>query len=393
MIKGRQSLLAILLALACVGFLAPRFEVSGTRVALTDLACILIIGVVAWGPTAYARLRLGFRGFELFYAGVLLVLGLGYGVIFTDLGSFVQGLRIFVFCLAGISAAFLSTAQLQRTLKAASVILLLWYGPATANTVVSLISGEVSLAQFMWDYDAGRLTAPHEVSGTSSVPLGYLFAFVFLYGLNQLDARRSVGALLFAVMGLALCFLTASRASILSAAVLLIIFMFDWARNNGFKGILVAFALCLPIIVVIGLAIMEKTLVDDALDSSGLQRLGYYTMAVDNLLTNPMSLLVGFGVSDALLERRTGIAFYESLLFNSLAQGGLLLLIPSLGLVVHPLLQAAAANGRRASYVIRNLLAVGAIVFIGNSIGGANFFSVYAYAYYSLLFELLRREA
>lgn len=394
MSKGRQTLLSILLALGCVGFLAPRFELAGTRIALTDLICLLIIGVVAWGPTTYVHLKLGFRKFELFYSGVLLVLGFGYSIAYADTGSFALSVRILVFCLAGISVAFLSTDHLRRTLKVVTIILLLWFGPAAARVVGSLLSGEISLVQFMWEYDAGRLTAPYEVSGTSSVPLGYLFAFVFLYGLYQLDARRSVGALLFTIMGLVLCFLTASRASILSAALVLVVFMVIRTQKMGLKGMLVSAALILPIILAIGWSIIEKSLVDgDGLDSSGMQRLGYYTMSVNNLFSNPISLLAGFGVSDVLLEQRTGVAFYESLLFNSLAQGGVLLLIPSLGLVLSPMLQAAAVDSKSARRVLRNLLALGAIVFIGNSIGGANFFSVYAYMYYSLLFELFRRKA
>jgi len=390
----RQTILSFLFVLACIGFLAPRFELFGTRLALTDFVCLFIVCVVVWGPTNYINLKLGFRKLELFYGCVLLVLGFGYGIAFTDTGSVALGIRILLFCLAGVSAAFLSLDHLRRTLNAVTVILLLWFGIAAANAIASLLSGEISLVQFMWEYDAGRITAPYEVSGTSSVPLGYLFAFVFLYGLHQLDSRRSIGALLLTSLGLVLCFLTASRASILSAALVLMVFLVIRTRRMSFKGMLAAAALFLPIILAIGWSIIEKSLVDgDGLDSSSMQRLGYYTRAVNNLFSDPISLLAGFGISDVLLEQRTGVAFYESLLFNSLAQGGVLLLIPSLGLVASPLLQAAAVDSKRARRMLRNLLALGAVVFIGNSIGGANFFSVYAYVYYSLLFELLRREA
>ncbi|MFN7505582.1 MAG: hypothetical protein ACK5Q1_08475 [Limnobacter sp.] len=392
MSKGRQTLVAILLTFACLGFLAPRLEVSGTRLALTDLACILIIVVVIWGPTKYGELKLGFRAFELYYAGILLALGFGYCIAFSDLGSLVQSLRTLLFCLAGISAALLSYAKLQQTLKIVTIVLFLWFTPTAVITLISLASGQLSLAQFMWEYDAGRLTAPHEVSGTSSVPIGYLFSFVFLYSVYLFDTRRSTGTLLVAMIGLILCFLTASRASILSAAAVLIIFIFYWSRTNGIKGKLAGVSLGVPIIAAIGWIILEKTLIDDTLDGSGMQRLGYYSVAVNNLLTDPISLLVGFGVSDALLEQRTGVSFYESLLFNSLAQGGVLLLIPSLGLVIHPLLHAAAVKRKPNENTTRNLLALGAIVFVGNSIGGANFFSLYAYMYFSLLFELHKRK-
>lgn len=390
MSKGRQTLLAIMLGLACIGFLAPRFVISGTRVALTDLACIFSICLLMLGPTKYSQYISGFRKAELFYVSFYLILGLGYSIVYFDPGSLVIAIRVLLFCLAGATVAFLSEVALKRTLMWVTLILLFFYAFDTVNAVVSLVSGKTSLFEFMWNYEGGRLTAPHEgTEGTSSVPIGYLFSFVFLYAFSQYHKVRSISWALISVITISMCVLTASRAAILSVIMIIMVFGYYSNKNSKFLKRVVIMALLFTIIYFLAEILSTKSIINGSLDGSSLQRLNYYSSAFDRFFSEPNSFIFGNGLSDTLLLSRTGIAFYESLLFNSMAQGGIILFISSSALLCSFFYQAYRNKQRILLNQRCNLISIGLIIFIGNMMGGANYFSLYSYLYFCLLYKFL----
>jgi len=279
---------------------------------------------------------------------------------------------------------------IKQTLKTVTVILLVFYMSDAVHALSSLLSGKTSLFEFMWNYDAGRLTAPNEGSeGTSSVPIGYLFSFIFLFAISQYDKDRTAKWFLVSLIAIAMCVLTASRTSILS--VMAVISIFGFYSNKKSKFIRQTGIMLMSCGAIYWLAdiLLSKSIIDESLDGSSLQRLGYYQTAIENLFSGPASFIFGNGISDSLLLNRTGTSFYESLLFNSMAQGGIILFVPSLMMLTSPFYSAYRIKQRIPPNQRRNLLSVGMIVLIGNMVGGANYFSLYAYLYFCLLYTAL----
>ena len=100
-----------------------------------------------------------------------------------------------------------------------------------------------------------------------------------------------------------------------------------------------------------------------------------YFHSFNKLLENPYSLFTGFGLSFKLLESQSGEGFYESFLINSLMQGGLPLGLCSIWIIF-----------KSFYYDIRyNLYSIGIVIFIGNAIGGSNYFSMFAYPFMGLI--------
>ena len=392
MSKTSQKLIAFLLGLAAVGFLAPRFEFVSTRLAVTDLACFLIICVVALGPTNYSHYRSGIRGVELSYTVIFSILGIYYSLVFYDLGSLIIPLRVLYYCLAGASVAFLSKAVLDFTLKAVTFLIILFYIPDAVNAFTSLVGGKITLIEFMWNYEAGRLTAPYEGSeGTSSVPIGYLFSFIFLYTISQYYGTRSVKWFFLSAISITMCVLTASRSSVLTAIATVAIFYYYDAHNSGILKRIIKICIALIVIYFLGEILLSKSVIDGSLDGSSTQRVLYYQTAYNNLFSDLTTFLLGNGISDSLLLTRTGIAFYESLLFNSMAQGGIILFFSSAILLASTLYFSYRPGACISLNQKRQMLSIGLVIIIGNALGGANYFSIYSYLYFRLLYEKISR--
>jgi hypothetical protein len=383
-----QKIFPFLLGLAVIGFLAPRFEILGLRLAYTDLFCLIILSMAIIGPTDYSIYRSGIRRVEISYIVILLVLGVYYGLAYSDPASLFIPLRLLVFCVAGATAVFINKQILNKTLKIITWIIIVAYIPDSVNALYSLISGKITLFDFMWNYDAGRLTAHYEgAEGTSSVPIGYLFSFIFLYNYSKYSENRSVKWFVLSLISITMCILTASRSSILSCITTIIIMQFGRKSKATIKERIIKIFLLLLMVYYLGDLLLSKSLIDGSLDGSSSQRLSYYTKAYDDFLSQPKIFLLGNGISDSLLFNQTGIAFYESLLFNSMAQGGFFLFISSLTLLISPLFYVYRFRNILLDCEKRSIISICLIVIVGNALGGANYFSFYAYLYYRLLLE------
>jgi hypothetical protein len=108
---------------------------------------------------------------------------------------------------------------------------------------------------------------------------------------------------------------------------------------------------------------------DGELDGSANKRLTLYKSSVDLLLTNPASMLVGFGLSTNTLASKTGEGFYESFIVNSLMQGGLFLFLTSIWIIIKSFYY---------DYEYK-LFSISIVIFFGNALGGGNYFSMFAY--------------
>lgn len=248
------------------------------------------------------------------------------------------------------------------------------------GALISLATGRITLFDFLWTYDAGRPHVPGE-SNTSSVPLGYLFVFCAIFQLYAARSKMSVPRFTLFTIFAVLTLLSTSRAAAIGLLVaLVLILLFD--RNlSGRAPLLLAFAL---IASGAGLFAYEKSFEIDSLDPSTQTRIAYYQQAVDLSLNDSKALLVGTAVGPSAMESATGTSFFESFLFNSLVQGGVLLFALSLLLCIR--IFRKRYSGHPSSAYAN---AVGANLVVGNFIGGSNFFSPYAYLFFMCLVSLL----
>ncbi|MCA3255323.1 MAG: hypothetical protein INF91_06885 [Alphaproteobacteria bacterium] len=375
---------------AC-GFLLPKVPLGGFEAGLTELMAVALAGLGLIVPVDRAALVEAVRSrlTELVYAIAFVLLAVVHGAFGSDPASIALAVRVFMFVLAGIILSTIDFNDARRGMMALSVIILAFYTPTMVSTVWRLGTGELGLAKFLWDYDAGRIVAPHESGRTSSVPLGYLMSILFLFFCLELRRKRSLVIAGLVIVSFTAVLLTASRAALLGGVATLMLYGLPsiWQASKPFVRFLTV--LIGGSFSVAALAIVyAKTLIDGALDGSGQQRLDYYSNALTNVVSDPLRFMVGFGISDAQLNARTGIAFYESLLFNSLVQGGVIFAVLSFVMIASPLLLALG----RGKSVDQRLaaLALAATVGVGNLIGGANFFSVYAFFAYSLLHVYVR---
>lgn len=387
--KAAKALGVALLILTTTAFLLPKYQVAGLNVGVLELLCIF--GILALSP--YAPLSNIFiqQKRELIYCTLLLAYGFLWSLIESDTMSVIIAMRVVLFCAWSI--VILNTIpikSLEFALKTASLVILLIYTPSAINAIVSLLSGEMSLFTFLWDYDAGRLKAPHEI-GTSSVPIGYLFSIISI-SCFQFSYRSRSNSGIWALSGVIFVlfsFLTASRAAIIGSSLSLLAYFFACTRNKARSKLPIHLAVLAIPISFAGVFLFAKSSIDDQIDGSTYQRLEYYLKALKLTFDGFAPATIGSGISDDLLYLRTGTSFYESMIFNSLVQGGLPLFLAATLVVAGPLI--VCIRRCRSDDARAFLLALSANVIIGNMIAGANYFSQYSYFYFIVLLFILTK--
>jgi hypothetical protein len=206
--------------------------------------------------------------------------------------------------------------------------------------------------------DSYRVRAPFENGGASSqVPIGYMIAMLITIPPLYLNSWLKKIFFILGAVG------TTSRASIAAICLTLL-------RKINFKKIISYFV----VVIVFGLLFifyLKSFSHSDSgeLDGSANKRIELYTYSVQLIKNNPTALLYGFGIGSNSLESKTGESFFESFFVNSFMQGGILLLVISIWIIIKSIYYDYKKKLNSISFVL----------IFGNLVGGSNYFSMYAY--------------
>lgn len=347
----RESINYILSLIFICGWLLPKLNI-GANVGVQELAAVLIL---------LYRYKISSQILSIMYADICFaVLLLAYGVLYllilADVEGFLIGVRTILFVFASMSFSNYSLLILKKLLNVVIFITFLFVLWSVSRILLNIIFNSFDLNNFLYGSDSYRVRAPFQNGGASSqVPIGYLLALILCLP-TVMDSRFKKIVFMLGAIG------TTSRASILSIA-LVYLRKIKLTKFSGFFTIV--------FISLIGLVMYLKStsLNDGELDGSASKRLELYSSSYSIMIEHPAAIFLGFGVSTSALADSTGEGFYESFIINSLMQGGILLFIGSILILLKTLYY---------DYKLK-LHSIGVVVFFGNALGGSNYFSMFAY--------------
>lgn len=346
----KENIKIFLIVLFVAGWLVPKVSL-GASVGIQDLASVLLLINFKIKKDVFHL----FYG-ELVYAILLLFFAVIEFVMYNSLDGFLISVRILLYVLAGISILRYNINIIQKSFRVIVKIYIVYFIYNFLIIIFYVLNGGVSLAVFLLGYGDFRIKAPFEGGGTTTVPIGYMLSLLLTVTFALYGRLTNI---FFSLCALG----TASRSAILSVFLIL-------GRQMNFRKIS-SWLFALPIVILFLGFIYMKSFGSDSgsLDGSSSKRMELYTYALKVIWENPSALLIGVGVSGSVLEARLGESFFESMLFNSLVQGGVLLLLSSVFIIV-----------KSIYYDYRYKLNYLSIpILIGNVIGGSNYFSMFAF--------------
>ncbi len=326
----------------------------------------------------FTRFRINYDLFMSLY--ILAIIGLFHGISNNNVMDAIIPIRMLVlFYTTFILMSCLSHSTCRFVLTWALSLICAIYTIYILNVALSLISGKVSILDFLYNYDLGRIKAFYE-NGTTSVVIGSLLSILFSIVLcsKNINNRRLILVILF-VLGV----FTASRANILSNVVALVSYHVMSKPNLSMRW--VTSSLFLSIVVVLGLYIvlLKMLLAGVQIDGSASTRLRYYLVAI-NSATTVRDLLFGHGFAEEVLYSKFNISFFESFFFNTYMQAGLIGLFAGTYFIIRIVM--IYKIGMRSTFSILSGL------FLGNVIGGANVFSIFVLPFMLLGLRFLQTE-
>jgi hypothetical protein len=254
--------------------------------------------------------------------------------------------------------------QIIKIFQHSLIIICSIYTMYMMQTVYFLITGKVSILNFLYDYDLGRVKAFYE-NGTTSVVIGSLLSVLFTLTLcSKLLKYRKLLLFVLFILGT----FTASRANILSNIMALVVyhsmtksqFSVSWAMRT----------IALSVVCLAGLYIimLKIILAGVNIDGSALTRLNFYMIALESA-QSIRDLFLGHGFSEEALHTKFGISFFESYFFNFYMQAGLIGLFSAVYIIFRIVLIYNLPK-RDTSTILSGIL-------VANLIGGANLFSIF----------------
>jgi hypothetical protein len=334
------------------GWLFPKFSILGINVGIQEIVAIFLL------LFKYSIDKKIFWFFlaDLFFSLVFVFLGFFY-LTDNDTEGFLISLRTLLFVLTSLSITNLSLEQLEKILLYIIKIYALFFIIVIGRILLNIISNPFDVINFFYGSDSYRVRSPFEPEGTASsqVPIGYLLALISCLPI-VLNSKIFKYIFIIGAIG------TTSRASIISIVLV-------YLRKVNFKKTSFIFALAFLGILLYLVFLKSFMSNDGELDGSSIKRLELYSNSIKVIFDNPKSFFLGFGLSQKLLLENTGENFYESFLVNSLMQGGFILFLASIWIILKTL------------YIDfkYKIYSIGFVVLIGNLIGGSNYFSMYAY--------------
>jgi len=294
---------------------------------------------------------------DILFSMALSFAGLSYFVYNNDLEGLLIGLRTLLFVFASIGISSLSLEKMLMLLKSIIFFIFIFCLFSVTRILLNFYVNSFDIINFFYGSDSYRVRAPFENGGASSqVPIGYMLA-ILLSVPSYLLSKTKMITLILGALG------TTSRASLLS-----IVLIYGKKLNfKKFNSIIIASILSLLI-----LAFFLKSFLQGEnyqIDGSANKRLELYSNSINLLYNHPKSFFIGFGLSTNSLILTTGEGFYESFLINSFMQGGILLFIFALWIIIKTMYFDYKYG----------FFSISIAVLIGNLVGGSNYFSMYAY--------------
>lgn len=365
MITIRSLLLYFVSLVVSLAYVSPFLALGDVNIYLSEF--ILYLSIVLIMMTKF-KLDLGiFISFS-----VLVVLGCIHSILNGVILDMIIPLRyLCLFYFSFILAKSLNKKEINFIFPLSLLTICGIYTVYSIPVVFKILSRELTVLNFLYDYDAGRIRVFFE-NGTTSVVLGYLLSLLFAIVLCSSSIKgRKVLLLLLFCLGI----LTASRANILSNLSTIIVYQLlsksDY-RLSWYGKMLMIF-----ILVGIGtyIILLKMILANTQIDGSTSIRLRYYLIAINSAET-VFDLWFGHGFSEESLFRKFTISFFESYFFNTYVSGGILGLI-SCTLILCRTFYLFGLTGRKYFTILSGVL-------IGNMLGGANFFSIFTMGFMML---------
>lgn len=346
----KENIKIFFIILYVCGWLFPKLTIGGINLGIQDLACVLLLLNIKINKN-----YLNFFFAELLYASVILLFSVFEIINNSSLEGALIAIRIFLFVISGIAISRFQILTIRTALKLIVKIYIIYFLYNLIIILYNIIGGGINLIVFLRGYGDFRIKAPFEGGGTTTVPIGYMFSI--LLTLTLVHYNRWIN-FFFSICALG----TASRSAILSVFV-------TNGLNMNFKRIS-SWLLAIPFIVLfIGFVLMKSLGDSGEIDGSSAKRFDLYIYALKLMWHNPIALFTGFGVGPKVLEANIGESFFESLVFNSLIQGGLILFISSIFILIKCVF----------CDIKYKLNYISIPVLIGNLIGGSNYFSMFAF--------------
>lgn len=346
-----ENIKVFFIVLYVCGWLLPKISLGGLSLGIQDLACLLLLIrfkirkdllSIFYGELAYSIFLVFYSVVELISAG--------------GLDGILISVRVFLFVIAGIGILRYEMETIRKSLRVIMRIYIAYFLYNFLLIIYSLTVGGVSLIVFLRGYGDFRIKAPFEGGGTTTVPIGYMFSILLTATLVLYGKWTN--------FFISLCALgTASRSAILS------VFIVHGFKMNYKK--VSSWFLAVPFVILFAGFVIMKSYSSDSgdIDGSSSKRLDLYSYAISMIWHQPSALLLGFGVSAKALDASIGESFFESMLFNSLMQGGVILLLSSAYILIKSVYYD---NFYKLNYISIPIL-------IGNLIGGSNYFSMFAF--------------
>ena len=341
-----------------IGWLFPKISVGGFNLGIQDVTAIFLI---CFGYKINSRIYRFFIA-DLFFAIVLFIVGFFY-LFNNDFEGFLIGSRTLLFVIAVVGFTGFEYNKLQYLMKVVTFVYFVFIFFAVLRIIINMIIKPFDIINFFYGSDSYRVRSPFEPEGAASsqVPIGYMLALLLCVPTIVHSKFKKIIFLIGAIG-------TTSRASILSVVLV-------YVKKVNFRKLSALFAIL--ILVLLGYIAFLKsfTLNEGELDGSAGKRLELYANSIKIMVDNPSSFLFGFGLSTKSLAAATGEGFYESFIVNSFMQGGLLLLLLSIWI----LLKSIYFDYK---YKIHS---ISIVILLGNAIGGSNYFSMFAYPLMGLI--------
>ena len=370
---SNQTPLIVVIMLTVLACFLPFIPVGSVNLYISE--CIIYS---AMPFLIFKRFRINWDIFVSYY--LLIVVGLFHGIINNDVLTAIIPIRMFaLFYATFILIQQLNNNTCQSAFKKALTVICLVYTFYIINTVFGLISGRVSVLEFLYNYELGRIKAFYE-NGTTSVVIGALLSLLFTIVLcsNNIDNRR-----LFLVTLFILGVFTASRANILANVTSLVAFHLMSKPNFSTRWFCGSVAVILVIIASLYIIMLKIILAGVQIDGSASTRIKYWLVAI-NSANSMFDVIFGHGFSERVLYAKFNISFFESFFVNLYMQAGLIGLFVGTYLINRIVL--IYRLGARCNFTILSGL------LLGNLVGGANLFSIFVLPFMLLGLSYLRTE-
>jgi hypothetical protein len=334
-----------------LGWIFPKVNLGFLNLGVQEISALLII-------ILYLKIEISFLKFfflEIFYAFVIILIGLGYFIKNQDFYGLFLGVRLMLFTLAILSIDKKSN-YIENILKYCVKFCFVFVLFSILFIALSFGLNGFNIIDFLYGSGYNKIRAPFEGdnAASSQIPIGILLAILSVFPKNLLTGLSRK----YFIIG---TFLTTSRAAILGY-ISAVIFN---SKSRFFYKVIIFLSGALFLFV----KTFSQGGYSNTFDGSSNVRLKLWSHAITFYSEHPYRLLFGNGIGSRSLFENTGFGFYESSIVNSLMQGG----VPLMTVVLFIFFRNIVYDRKF------KLEGISFLLLFANSLGGDNYFSMYSY--------------